>query len=141
MKTKPDFWYKQSSAIPFGFIGNSLEVLIVTTRKKKWIFPKGIVEPRTSARETAVKESIEEAGVNGELLLGKVGSYSYKKWGGKCKVKVYGLRVDSLRDSWEEDFRERKWIAIDEVGKYITRRKIISIVETLKHLVKNEQNY
>ena len=55
---------------------------------------------------------MEEAGIKGKLLPHKLGSYTYKKWGGKCKVKYMDLKVDTILDDWEENFRERKWIDI-----------------------------
>lgn len=132
MKNKPEYWYKQSAVIPFRSIGEKTEVLIITTRKKKkWIFPKGIIELNMTARESALKESLEEAGVVGILRSKKLGNYSYKKWGGICKVKVYALEVMSIMDVWEENFRERKWVEINEVGKYINEKEVLKIVTKL----------
>ena len=131
MKNKPKYWYKQSAVIPFRKTDEKLEILLVTTRKKrKWIIPKGIVEEALTSRESATKEAFEEAGIIGELIPKKLGKYSYKKWGGNCKVKVYALRVDSILDSWEEDFRERKWIDILDVEKYIENVKLLEIIKS-----------
>ena len=132
MKNKPEYWYKQSAVIPFRSIGEKTEILIITTRKKKkWIFPKGIIELKMTARESALKEALEEAGVEGILRSKKLGNYSYKKWGGICKVKVYALEVISIMDVWEENFRERKWVEINEVGKYINEKEVLKIVTKL----------
>ena len=132
MKNKPEYWYKQSAVIPFRYIGEATEVLIITTRKKKkWIFPKGIIELNMSARESALKESFEEAGLRGILRSKKLGNYSYKKWGGICKVKVYALEVKSIVNIWEENFRERKWVEINEVEKYIKEKEILKILTKL----------
>jgi phosphohistidine phosphatase len=136
MRKKPDYWYKQSAVIPFRIINNKIEVLLIKTRKnKKWIFPKGIIENGYTAKSSAEKEAIEEAGVKGKLTEKKLGKYSYKKWGGKCKVKVYGLEVDTIFDTYEEDFRERKWIAIDIAADYIFFDKLLEIIHELKNLV------
>lgn len=133
MKNKPDYWYTQSSVIPYRINLDKIEVLIITSRKsKKWIFPKGIVEPDLSANESAAKEAIEEAGVEGKISKDSIGKYKYKKWGGKCKVKVYALEVNSVKDEWEENFRKRKWIEINETGKYINNNKILEIIEAFK---------
>ena len=138
MKNKPEYWYKQSAVVPFRETGDKLEVLLVTTRKKKkWIFPKGIIEENLTASESAIKEAFEEAGIKGDLLPNKLGKYSYKKWGGKCKVKVQGLKVTWILDSWEEDFRERKWVSIADVQNYIKNKNLIEITTTLKETLKN----
>lgn len=131
MKNKPKYWYKQSAVIPFRKTGEKLEILLVTTRRKrKWIIPKGIVEETLSSRESAIKEALEEAGITGELLPNKLGKYKYKKWGGHCKVKVFALRVDTILDVWEEGFRERKWIDILDVEKYIENTKLLEIIKS-----------
>ncbi len=139
MKNKPDYWYKQSSVIPYRIINNKIEVLIISSRKKKkWIFPKGIVELDLSARESAIKEAFEEAGISGKLSPNRLGRYSYKKWGGKCKVKVYALKINKILDAWEESFRDRKWIEINNTSEYIKDKKILAIVNKLKFQLQNE---
>lgn len=132
MKNKPNYWYKQSSVIPFRKENLSIEFLIITTRKKKnWTFPKGIIEKNLSAQDSAAKEALEEAGVRGLVLQEKLGKYSYKKWGGKCKVRVYALEVIELLDVWEEDFRERKWVMINELENYNINEKLIGMAGLL----------
>ncbi len=45
MRTQPDYFYNQSAVIPFRFRRDKLEVLLITSRRRKrWIIPKGIVE-------------------------------------------------------------------------------------------------
>jgi phosphohistidine phosphatase len=133
MKKKPDYWYNQSAVIPFRIINAEIEILLIKTRKnKKWIFPKGIIENGYTAKTSAEKEGLEEAGVKGKLMQKKLGKYSYKKWGGKCTVKVYGLEVDNILNVYEEDFRERKWIAIDKSPNYISDEKLLEIIYELK---------
>jgi len=137
MKTKPNYWYRQSAVVPFRTVGKKTEILILTTRKKRrWIFPKGIVETGLSARESALKEVLEEAGVKGKLLTQGLGTYSYTKWGGRCNVKVYALEVDTILDVWEENFRERKWIEINEVEKYIRKAEVLEIVKNFEKYVR-----
>lgn len=139
MRKKPDYWYKQSAVIPFRILDNRFEVLIVKTRKNKnWIFPKGIIEIGFSAKSSAEKEALEEAGVKGNLLPKRIGKYSYKKWGGKCSVKVYGLEVDSIFDNYEEDFRDRKWVDIEKTANYILNEKLLEIIKELKKMKNND---
>lgn len=130
MKTKPKYWYKQSAVIPYRFQKSVLEILVVSTRKKKnWTIPKGIIEPGLSEKKSAEKEAFEEAGVRGKLLTKKVGNYSYKKWGDVCNVNVYGLEVDVILDDWEEDFRDRKWAEVKDLDRYITNNNLITIIK------------
>ena len=132
MKRKPDYWYIQSSVIPFRIKNGNLGLCIISSRKKKkWLFPKGIVESGLSTGESALKEAIEEAGVYGILLKPSVGKYIYSKWGGECQVEVYGLRVTKVLKTWEEDFRSRKWIDVKDLKKYILKDDLIQIVNNL----------
>lgn len=138
MKNKPLYWYKQSSVIPFQFEKNILKLLVITSvKKKKWIFPKGIIEQNLTPKESAIKEAFEEAGVSGELLETQLGNYSYKKWGGKCEVRVYGLKVTEILNDYEENFRERKWIEIGEVEQYIQNKKLFNIVKYLDEYLRS----
>lgn len=136
MKNKPEYWYEQSAVIPFRKTAEMVEVLIITsTKKRKWIFPKGIIEENLTARESSVKEALEEAGVKGELLPEKLGAYKYKKWGGRCKVKVYALNVNSILDKWEEQYRDRKWVKINEIHNYIKNDNIIELANKLNNIL------
>lgn len=133
MKNKPDYWYKQSSVIPFRIKNGITEVLIITNVKKsKWIFPKGIIEPGLTSRESALKEALEEAGITGNFWPKRLGKYSYKKWGDKCKVKVYALSVTKTFEVWDEDFRDRKWIDIKTIQEYIKDKRLIELAEELE---------
>ena len=132
MMNKPEYWYKQSSVIPYRIKNGNLEVLLITTRKKKkWIFPKGIVEIGLTPKQSASKEALEEAGVNGKLLPYNLGSYKYKKWGGKCTVEVFGLRVTNIFDDWAENFRDRKWVLQSKIEDYILDAEILKTLGKL----------
>lgn len=129
MRTKPDYWYRQSAVIPFRWNNKELEILIITSRKKKkWIIPKGIVEENLSPFESAQKEALEEAGVTGNGTGKLVGKYKYKKWGGKCRVEVFSLEVETINKEWPENFRERKWVKFNELNKYIKSKKLMKIL-------------
>ena len=103
--------YRQSAALPYREHDNDLEVLLVTSRKRKrWILPKGIVEPGLTPRASAAKEALEEAGVVGHMASESLGSYRRRKWGGTCDVDVYPLRVQREMDDWPESgIRRRRW--------------------------------
>lgn len=132
MKTKPEYWYKQSAVIPYRIIDKKIEVLIIKSRSsKRWIIPKGIIEKELTAKTSAEKEAFEEAGVKGKIVGNKIGSYNYKKWGGSCSVKVYLLLVSEILDKWEEDFRERKWILLSEIQNYIDDKNLLEILKNL----------
>ncbi|MEE9431009.1 MAG: NUDIX hydrolase [Melioribacteraceae bacterium] len=127
-KSKPNYWYNQSAVVPYRKNG-TVEILLITTRKKKkWIIPKGIVEENLTPLQSAEKEAFEEAGIRGTTSKKSIGKYKYKKWGNKCKVKVFAMEVNEVLDTWEEDFRERKWVKLDKVKEEIVEVKLQKII-------------
>ena len=87
-------------------------MLITSRKKKKWIIPKGIVEPYMTPQLSAAQEAFEEAGLFGRVWEEPVGSYQTEKWEGVCTVTVYPMSVEKVYDEWmEDDFRKRKWFS------------------------------
>jgi 8-oxo-dGTP pyrophosphatase MutT (NUDIX family) len=122
--------YKQAAAIPFRIRDDQIEILLITSRNgKKWIIPKGIIEPGDSARKTAAKETIEEAGVSGVIDLEEVGAFKYKKWGGICEVKVFSMHIKKTMDYWlEMDFRIRRWYRLKDAVSRVKPKKVRKII-------------
>jgi len=130
MKTRPSWFYKQSAVIPYRTVATKLEILLVTSRRKRrWIIPKGIIDPGTTAVESACKEAYEEAGVKGRSDQRVVGKYEYKKWGGTCVVKVFALEVKSVLGSWPEaELRKRKWMTKKQAVKQVEHPGLSAII-------------
>ena len=137
MIEKPEWYYLQSAAIPFRIIDSRVEILLITSlKKKKWILPKGIIEPNLSAQESAAKETFEEAGISGEVYLDKIDIYTYAKWGGECQVQVFALKVEKIHRNWlESDLRRRKWFAIDDAIDIVERKEIKRSLQKFKKTV------
>jgi phosphohistidine phosphatase len=130
MRRKPAYFYDQSAVIPWRIIDGVLKIALISSRKgKKWVIPKGIIEPELDARESALKEAIEEAGLKGHISKEPVGTYSYEKWGGSCQVSVYLLEVVEILNEWEEDFRRREWYEIGEALELIQDKGLKEILE------------
>ena len=100
---------RQAAAIPL----RGERVCLVTSRSgKRWVIPKGCLEPGKTSGEIALQEAWEEAGIVGVLQPDPVGSYLYDKAGITCHVLVFVLQVTQLCDRWPEDgFRERTWVS------------------------------
>ncbi|MBZ0178730.1 MAG: NUDIX hydrolase [Melioribacteraceae bacterium] len=130
---KPESYYQQSGVIPFRKNGTKIELLLITSRKKKsWIFPKGIIENKLSPQQSAAKEAIEEAGVMGKVFKKKVGKYYLQKWDGICEVKIYLMEVDKILKSWQEEkIRNRKWVSVDAAKELIKNKQLQKIVKNL----------
>jgi 8-oxo-dGTP pyrophosphatase MutT (NUDIX family) len=104
-----DAYIRQGGAIP---IWDKRLCLITSRNGKRWVIPKGLVDPGHTAGECALQEAWEEAGLVGTLEPQPVGSYLYDKYGGTCHVTVFLMHVTEVLDSWPEgDFRERVWVS------------------------------
>ena len=104
-----DAFIRQAGAIP---LRNGRLCLITSSNGKRWVIPKGLIEPGQTAGETALQEAWEEAGLVGTLEPEPVGSYLYDKYGGTCHVTVFLMRVTEVAQDWQErDLRQRVWLS------------------------------
>jgi phosphohistidine phosphatase len=120
--------------VPYRHIAGELQILIITSSKNKhWVIPKGICDPGMTAQQSAAKEAYEEAGVQGEVLDGKIGYYQYPKWDAVCEVSVYPMRVNQLldNDQWQESHRQRQWVSVQQAVSQLKNPDIKGIVATL----------
>jgi len=100
---------RQAAALP---VRNGKICLVTSSNGKRWVIPKGLIEPGQTAGETALQESWEEAGLVGLLDPEPVGSYIYDKWCGTCHVIVYLMQVTEVANNWpENDLRQRVWLS------------------------------
>ena len=102
----------QSAAIPV----QKGRVCMVTSRSgRRWVFPKGQIDPGHTPSEAALLEAWEEAGVVGALDPDPVGSYVYEKFNSPHHVLVFHMCVVEIHDEWpERDLRERDWLTVAE---------------------------
>ncbi|MGD2137191.1 MAG: NUDIX hydrolase [Gammaproteobacteria bacterium] len=136
MSKRPDHFYYQSGVIPFRKRNGKLELLMVTsTRKKRWVIPKGVKERHLSPKESAIKEAWEEAGIRGKVSRSAIGAYRYRKWGGTCTVKVFAMEVRKVVRNWEESFRDRAWFSHREALQRIEHKDLQQIVRQLPDFV------
>lgn len=122
MSTEPRT-IRQACAIPYRWRGDRVEFCLITSlEKKNWIFPKGIIDPGETYVETALKESLEEAGLHGCILGEPLGEYQDAKWGARLHVSVVLMEVSGCDDSWpESDVRQRRWVSRDEAEEMLSR--------------------
>ncbi len=106
----------QSGVLPYRLRRAQLEVLLVTnTGGRRWLVPKGNIEPHLSARQSALKEAWEEAGVDGHVDLQPLGCVCIGKKKRRRVVCIYPMRVTVEHATWKEmHHRRRRWAGIDE---------------------------
>src|SRR5476651_432762 len=117
----PGEYIRQAAALPL----RRGRVCLITSRNgKRFVIPKGWIEPGQTAGETALQEAWEEAGLVGSLDREPIGSYLYEKEGQTYHVIVFVMRVTQVAQDWQErSFRERAWVStagfferIDDIG-------------------------
>ena len=137
MRTQPDYFYSQSAVIPFRLRSDKLEVLLITSRRRKrWIIPKGVVEQDLTPIESAQKEAFEEAGVEGIVRGQSLGIYENEKWGGICRVAVYAMQVKTVHDTWPEDDRTREWTDLETAAERVHEADLEAMILALPTVVR-----
>ncbi|XP_052205497.1 nudix hydrolase 17, mitochondrial [Diospyros lotus] len=96
---------------------DEVEVLVISSQKGRgMLFPKGGWELDESVEEAASRETLEEAGVVGNVE-GELGKWSFrsKSQGTNHEGRMFALLVTEQLDLWpEKDLRQRVWMNVDE---------------------------
>ena len=107
--------------------------LLINSRKNPgfYVFPKGGVKKREDPLEAALRETLEETGVEGEVFD------TVKRKGSNW----YLLSVKTVHDEWlEKDQRERIWVPYADVGSFEPITKDTKkIIKKIKHLYKDDK--
>jgi 8-oxo-dGTP pyrophosphatase MutT (NUDIX family) len=104
----------QAGGIVFRGHDRDVSILLVSSKKVagNWIFPKGHVERGESEAAAALRETQEEAGVDGELL-GPVGDPLEYGWGFR-RYRVQYFLIRATAEFKASDGRTIAWLPFDE---------------------------
>ena len=143
MSQVPGWFFNQSGVIPYRVRDGEIEVLLITSlKRKRWVIPKGVVEPRMSPADSAVQEAWEEAGLVGQVSGTSPGSYVYHKWGGTCYVEVFLLRVETILEDWPEaGLRDRQWLGLEEAAGRVNEEELKQIIRALPGFLEKGGRY
>ena len=132
MSDVPDYLFVQSAVIPFRVRDGKVEILLITSRKKRrWVIPKGVKEPDLSAPDSAAKEALEEAGIEGEVSEHPIGCYEYRKWGGTCHVEVFVMAVQTVHEEWLESIATANGASLMRPQERVTEKKLKQLIRSL----------
>ena len=93
----------QVCVIPFRPRDDSWEFCLITSlKKKRWIFPKGIIDPGETPAESGLKEAWEEAGLRGAIVGPVLGTLADQKWGAQLELQVLMMQVEVEETDWPE---------------------------------------
>ena len=115
-------------------------LVIYSSHRKHWIVPKGIMDPGFTARESAAKEAWEEAGAEGRIYDGSLGTYACRKWGAPCQVEVFAMEVTHLvpEKKWEESHRGREWVSPGQAAKRLKHKALKPMVLALAAMLREK---
>ena len=91
-----------------------VEILLITSKSSNLlVLPKGGWEVDETLEAAAARETLEEAGVIGDLEGPKRGPYVFQnKNNGPCKAYMYIMKVKEELDEWpEQQARQRNWVS------------------------------
>jgi len=126
---------KQFAALPFRIRGADLDVLLITTRRKRrWSLPKGWPIAAAKPHRTAEIEAFEEAGLVGKAKAKPVGRYKHRKEKGKrkvnCDICVFPLKVRKQKRSWpEREERDAMWLPACKAAARVHKPELSRLIE------------
>lgn len=114
-----------------------LEILLITSREtRRWLIPKGWPMDGRQPWDSAAREALEEAGVEGAVGRAPLGTYIYDKRmaGGvlvPCTVAVYPLKFARQRKHWrEKDERDQQWFKIADAIEAVQEQGLKQILRS-----------
>ena len=122
-----------------GLVLNKQDQILLIFRKNKWDLPKGKIDFNESLEDAALREVVEETGIDLNFLsISKpLLSTPYKSYLGKLKVNKrviwYLMKYDSYDLSvfpqHEECIEDIRWVNISEIDQYLSNsRKYVNSV-------------
>jgi 8-oxo-dGTP pyrophosphatase MutT (NUDIX family) len=133
MNLKTALLVQQSGVIPYRIRDRQIEVMLITSSTgKRWVIPKGLIEPDMTSEDSAAKEAWEEAGLLGKVFPDSIGTYEYYKSSYACQVEVFLLQVETVLDNWPEaSKRKRQWVNIPKAIKRVDEPELKLILGDL----------
>lgn len=126
----------EAGAIPFRIGERGPEYLLVTSRRGRWIFPKGRVRSDETLEEAALKEVEEEAGVLGRILPAPLGTYRDWRDGEACEVVMFLLAYEEESPRWRESgTRARRWCSFEAARDILKKGKLRVLLERAKERI------
>eukprot|EP00871_Galdieria_phlegrea_P001200 jgi/Galph1/2080/GphlegSOOS_G744.1 len=122
------------------------QVLLITARNREsmleggdadaWVLPRGTVLPNETPSQAAIRETLEEAGVGGEI--GPLICTTLQHKGRKViETSWFLLRVDSQASRWDDAVRRRRqWFTFTESERLLTKSHFREAIQKAKEMFK-----
>lgn len=108
-----------------GFVSNDRGQILMIFRLGVWDFPKGKAEAGETIEETAVREVLEETGIEATIVGGKTISvfHTYDTYGPKMLKETVWFEMKavagSTRPQTEEQIEQAVWVERDKVAELL----------------------
>lgn len=130
---------RQCAALPLVGEGTAARVVLVTSREtRRWVIPKGWIEPGEAPHRSAAREAFEEAGLVGEVDAVPLGVYAYDKrmrtgFMTPCEVLVFRFRVARMLYDWpERRERTRRMVTPHAAAALVQEPQLAALLRQLK---------
>ncbi|POM81533.1 Hypothetical protein PHPALM_481, partial [Phytophthora palmivora] len=113
------------------------DVLLISSsnpNKGDWLLPKGGWDKGEDVKRAAMREVIEEGGVNAQLLHG-LGKSKFSEGDKKYTYYSYMMKSSTVYDDWAESARYRIWVSYDDAIALLAKRPhMVKVVENAKKI-------
>jgi 8-oxo-dGTP pyrophosphatase MutT (NUDIX family) len=102
-------------------------------RERIWALPKGKIDPGESAAETALREVLEETGVEGRLVekLGDIRYVYTASWEGASGERIFKVvsffllrarrgRIGEIEEAMRNEVAEARWLPLEEAPRLLS---------------------
>ena len=127
---------QQVAAVCFRILSTGIEFLLVRTRRNRWTFPKGGVQPGCTFAQSAAIEAYEEAGVHGRIEESAFAQYKNGKLrSGECQV-INAHLCEVLRLGEPEELnRDPTWFSPEKTKRRLAEARTAENANELAHVV------
>ena len=122
-----------------GELGTEI-VLVARRREQLWALPKGTPERSETIEETALREVLEETGLQ-TAIIGLLGTVRYSftsRSGGRVDKTVHHFLLEPTGGSFDDhddEFDHVDWYNIHEAQRRLTHRNQLHILERAEQLI------
>lgn len=103
-----------------------------------WIFPKGHIEAGESAKEAAIREVREEAGIEATVLA-RAGAFEFDYEGETIEVEFYLLEYTRMVGGGEQ--REVRWCTLEEAYNLLTFDDAKDLLRSSLKILEKRENH